>query len=430
MAFYRSLVRFHALLLPVFVVTANQLCSAAVLRSSTVPLTYRTQRFTIVRHTGSEVDWPQLGFDSGHSGYNPHETILNTSNVANLQQAWSFSTGSGNNAGNVVYDNGVLYAASANGTIFALDASTGTRLWKHSTGPGYSTSGSVAAVDSGMVFTVCTLSTSGYQSMCALYASTGKLAWSYTAPGPTSYAETAPVVAGGNVYFGACGTSCAYVALNETDGSIVWSKRQTGGCSLNGGSPPAIYKGELLAGIGCTNGSIIALSSKNGRKIWSHGFYGGSVEDVNAADGLVGVNGTFFGVLSAKTGTVFWNNTGCGSRSSPGMPSFAYKYVFMPCNFELFAYKARATGRHGSGVRVWVNGGNQAAIANGVIYSLLEPSPGNIPGAASATNGFYLWLASSYASFGAPIVVNGAVYGACNGSYVCAWALPGSLRRR
>jgi eukaryotic-like serine/threonine-protein kinase len=394
--------------------------------SKTSPI-WHGQRFTIVRPAGSQVNWPQLGFDSGHSGYNPHETVLNTSNVANLQLAWSFSTGSRNNAGDVVYANGVLYAASANGTLFAINTSTGTRLWRYRTGTGYSTSGSVAAVDAGMVFTVCTLPTSGYQGMCALNASTGVLLWSYTAPGPTSYAETAPAVADGNVYFGACGTSCAYVALNETNGSIVWSQDQSGGCSLNGGSPPAIYKGELLAGIGCTSGSVIALSAKHGRKIWSRGVHSGSVEDVSAADGLVGVAGSsFFGVLSSKTGDVFWHNSGCGSY---GMPTFAYKDVFMPCSFELYAYKSRARGRRGSGVRVWTTGGNQAAIANGVVYTLLEPSPGNIPGAVAATNGEYLWLADSFA-YGLPIVVNGVVFGACNGSNVCAWALPASLRRR
>lgn len=427
MALCRARVGFRAFLLPILAVSATQFCSAAVLRNA-APAMHGGQRYMIARHAGSQVSWPQLGFDSGHSGYNPYETILNTSNVANLQQAWSFSTGSNNNAGNVIYANGVLYAASANGRLFAIDASTGTQLWRYPTGTGYSTSGSVAATDSGMVFTVCTLPKTGDQGMCALNASTGTLLWSYTAPGVTSYAETAPVVADGNVYFGACGTSCAYIALNETEGKVVWSNGQSGGCSLNGGSPPAIYKGELLAGIGCSNGSVIALSAKHGRMIWSHAAYSASIEDVSAADGLVGVAGSsFFGILSAKTGHAIWSDSGCGSY---GIPAFAYQDVFMPCSFELSAYKARAPGRHGSGKRVWVNGGNQAAIANGVIYSLLEPSPGNIPGAASVTNGFYLWLSASSFSVGLPIVVNGVVYGACNGTNVCAWALPGSLRRR
>ncbi|MBV9103814.1 MAG: PQQ-binding-like beta-propeller repeat protein, partial [Candidatus Eremiobacteraeota bacterium] len=225
------------------------------------------------------------------------------------------------------------------------------------------------------------------------------------------------------VYFGACGTSCAYIALNETDGSVVWSKAESGGCSLNGGSPPAIYKGELLAAVDCNNGSVIALSAQHGRGIWSRSLNGGSVEGVSAANGLVGVAGSsFFGVLSAQTGDVLWSNSGCGSY---GLPAFAYHAVFMPCSFELYAYKARARGRHGSVVRVWTSGGNQAAIGNGVVYSLLEPSPGNIPGALAATNGAYLWLASgSSAAYGVPIVVNGVVYGACSGTNVCAWSLP------
>ena len=115
---------------------------------------------------------------------------------------------------------------------------------------------------------------------------------------------------------------------------------------------------------------------------------------------------------------------------STGMPAFAYQDVFIPCSFELYAYQARAEGRHRSGIKVWVNGGNQAAIANGVAYTLLEPSPGNIPGAASAADGEYLWFAENteFAN-GLPIVVNGVVFGACGGANVCAWALPESLRR-
>jgi outer membrane protein assembly factor BamB len=411
---------------PLFALITLQVCSTSVLSKATPPS--RGHQFTILQKTGSQTNWPQLGFDAGHSGNNPYETVLNTSDVGNLQQAWSFSTGSQNRAGNVVYANGVLYAASANGTLFAIDASTGKLLWKYPGGTGYGTSGSVAAVDSGTVFTVCTLRPSGNQGMCALNASTGALVWSYLAPGKTSYAETAPVVANGNVYFGACGSSCAYTALNETNGRVVWSKAQGGGCSLNGGSPPAVYKGKLFAGVGCANGSVIALSAKHGRMLWSQTVHAGSVDDVSAAGGLLGVTGSsFFGVLSATTGDTYWHDSGC---SLPGMPTFAYQNVFVPCNFELSAYEARSAGKHGAGVKVWENGGNQAAIANGVIYTLLEPSPGNIPGAVAASNGAFLWFAQDTdLANGLPIVVNGVVYGACTGSNVCAWSLPASLRR-
>src|SRR5580704_5635863 len=71
--------------------------------------------------TTTKTDWPQSGYDAAHDGYNPFERVINLSNVGSLQLAWSFSTGSSNPAGNVVEANDILYAASADGTLFALD---------------------------------------------------------------------------------------------------------------------------------------------------------------------------------------------------------------------------------------------------------------------------------------------------------------------
>jgi hypothetical protein len=68
------------------------------------PAPMRPAAHYTIEKTGPQIDWPQYGFDSGHSGYNPKEKTINASNVGQLQQAWSFSTGSGTVAGNVVED--------------------------------------------------------------------------------------------------------------------------------------------------------------------------------------------------------------------------------------------------------------------------------------------------------------------------------------
>src|SRR6266571_6125687 len=41
---------------------------------------------------GQTADWRMLGFDVHHTGYNPYETILDTTNVGKLEQAWRSNT--------------------------------------------------------------------------------------------------------------------------------------------------------------------------------------------------------------------------------------------------------------------------------------------------------------------------------------------------
>ena len=68
-----------------------------------------------------------------------------------------------------------------------------------------------------------------------------------------------------------------------------------------------------------------------------------------------------------------------------------------------------------------------ASIANHVLYVL---DNGGLPTALSYPGESVLWTASGTPSTGVPIVVNGAVIGACNGSSVCAWTVPSMIRRR
>jgi len=190
---------------------AGSAASAAPAHSAAAAVSHVVQGRAIAR-TSTEANWPQLGFDAGHSADNPYETTIGPSNVAQLQQAWSFSTGTGNDAGNVIEASGVVYAPSANGMLYAINAATGSQLWSLSSGSGYASSGSAPAYDSGALFTVCTTSTST-QGICALNAASGVSLWTYTFPGSDAYDGTPPVVSGGLVLYEACATSCAYIAL-------------------------------------------------------------------------------------------------------------------------------------------------------------------------------------------------------------------------
>ena len=87
-----------------------------------------------------------------------------------------------------------------------------------------------------------------------------------------------------------------------------------------------------------------------------------------------------------------------------------------------------AKPRHVGKTQLFQIPGNEpsAAVANGVIYTLVD----GVPTALSAVDGSTLWQSPGSPSTGFPIVVNGAVYGACNGTNICAWTLPASRRTR
>jgi outer membrane protein assembly factor BamB len=86
----------------------------------------------------STSDWDSYGYDLERTGYNPNETTVGASNVANLEKIWTFSVGSGMVREPVLASgvniNGtatnVLYAGSNLGaTMYAINAETGAEIW-------------------------------------------------------------------------------------------------------------------------------------------------------------------------------------------------------------------------------------------------------------------------------------------------------------
>jgi quinoprotein glucose dehydrogenase len=79
-------------------------------------------------------DWPAYGGGPLNDHYSPLEQI-NRSNVAQLQVAWSFDTGEqGGLQTSPIIVNGILYGLTPTQKVFALDAATGTLIWKFDSG--------------------------------------------------------------------------------------------------------------------------------------------------------------------------------------------------------------------------------------------------------------------------------------------------------
>src|SRR5687768_4226323 len=88
-----------------------------------------------IAQTGNQAgrDWPNHLGDQGGTRFSTLNQI-NVSNVATLQRAWTFKTGSGRFASSPMVIDSVMYFSAPNG-VYAIDAVTGTQIWKYSPVP-------------------------------------------------------------------------------------------------------------------------------------------------------------------------------------------------------------------------------------------------------------------------------------------------------
>ena len=80
-------------------------------------------------------EWPTIGGDWHNTRYSTLDQI-NPGNVKNLKAAWMVHLGSGLGSkysmeGTPIVQGGVMYFATGNDDVFALNAKTGERIWEH-----------------------------------------------------------------------------------------------------------------------------------------------------------------------------------------------------------------------------------------------------------------------------------------------------------
>src|SRR5690554_838637 len=79
-------------------------------------------------------DWPTYGGNKAGNRYSPLDQI-NIKNVNNLEVAWMYDaavTKAGDIQSQPIVVNGVLYGTTPDLKLFALEAGTGSELWKFS----------------------------------------------------------------------------------------------------------------------------------------------------------------------------------------------------------------------------------------------------------------------------------------------------------
>ncbi len=361
------------------------------------------QRVTTTASTSAQINakmlaWPQLGFDSGHSGYNPKEKTLSPKNVANLTLLWSTPTDNG--ADGLVSSKGVLYGQSGD-MLYALNASKGTVMW--SIGD-QTTSARAPAVAGDLVLGSC--NTSQGTGLCAYETKNGTASWSALCHDFGCGLNSTPSVAKHYAYVEIYDGGTYFEALNAKTGALAWYTSAGNHCGGNGNAnADPIAGGMAYYAVGClgtdNHTSICAFNAKNGTPGWctelGSGCGAAATHGVSEAQGALFANVSYSGscseqivALDAKTGAQKWavNITG-NNPLGPTQPAIANGIVYdLVGGSDLEAFSAK------SGSLLWTqtaasNGGQGVSIANGVAYTLCGGTSGLC--AISAKTGTILW---------------------------------------
>lgn len=203
---------------------------------------------------------------------------------------------------------GIVYASTIRGTLYAMDAKTGKLIWEKSVAKDevqrawmyYS-----PTVDNGVVYQAYSTGSGG--AMMALDARTGEELWNAPLAGGW-IVESTPVVQDGKVYVGADGGWL--IALDASNGKEIWRQRPAGGWMH---SMPSISEGRLY--MGYQGGLLVALDASTGKELWrykssdSSYIHGGATGSSAAvADGVVymGFPDGNVAALDAVTGALKW----------------------------------------------------------------------------------------------------------------------------
>ena len=415
------------------------------------------------------VQWPTLGFDDERTDANLHEVVLNASNVSELAPLWTFHTTAGVTDSLAVV-NGTAYFGSWNGTMFAVNSSTGALEWETDLGDPYDYTGcnepGIASTPTIWNNTVYIGGSNPWEY--ALNASTGAILWhvdiaNFTgASSPWTAYKTwsSALVVNGSLYVGAasgCDDPLVRAALLQIDlsnhsiehisytvpandiGDSIWSSPSfyaptntvwvtTG----NGLSDLETYTRAIMA-FNATNVTDVVGYAQEAKPGYDYDFGDGVTIFHNDAGTpmVVALNkngyayafnlSTFHGNVSANCTWTLQVTTHPGSSYSPPvfdghMLYFGSDQITLP-NSTVVNGSVRAV-YPGNGTTKWlvkvpyaVFGG--LTYANGLIFAGLtggwgDPTLGGLI-ILNASNGHTLYFRPGGASWSEPAVLNGEV---------------------
>jgi outer membrane protein assembly factor BamB len=237
------------------------------------------------------------------------ENAIHAVNLQTGEQVWRVQADAMVQSSPAVQD-GIVYASSIRGTLYAINAQNGQILWTKQVNKDdvrrawmyYS-----PTVANGVVYQAYSTSSGG--KLMALNATTGEELWQSPLAG-NWIVESSPVVADGKVYVSGDGGNM--FAFDAASGKKLWQAKPAGGWMH---SMPMIAEGKVYMGYG--GGILVALDAETGKEIWRHKssdssyIHGGTTGSTAAyANGTVymGFPDGNIAAFDAKTGSVKWKH--------------------------------------------------------------------------------------------------------------------------
>jgi outer membrane protein assembly factor BamB len=336
--------------------------------------------------------------------------------------AWK-ATGAGGGYSSVAISNGKLYTMGLRGDrefVIAFDVATGKEAWATAHGSAFHNDQGdgprgTPTVDGDRVYAL-----GGNGDLTALDARTGKIAWTknvlkeFGGENITWGISESPLVLDNKVLVNAGGPGASIVALNKSNGSVVWkSQSDRAGYSsaipltLNGLTQVVFFTGQRAVG----------LDAKDGRLLWEYAKP--SNRTANAATPIARANrvfissdyGTGGGVVEIKPDNKaeeLWFNKDMRNHHSSSVLIGDHLYGFsgsiltaMKFDTGEIAWRDRSVGK---GSLVFADGHLYCFSENGVI-GLVEATP-----AGYKEKGRFRIEQSSRKTWAYPVVAGGRLY--------------------
>ncbi|WP_193241584.1 beta-alanine-activating enzyme beta-propeller domain-containing protein [Streptomyces phaeolivaceus] len=239
--------------------------------------------------------------DTGNDTGNDNDTLKDPDGVsAPGKLRWKRGTG-GPVAPALLATNGLVYAGSKDGSMYALDAETGKPRWQFSTGNGVYTCPAVAG---GLAY----FGSADYH-LYAVDVRTGEQRWQFSAGGEVN---SSPVVAGGVVYAGS--DDGRLYAVDAGSGDRKWTFAAGGRIR----SSPVVAWNKVY--VGSEDARLYAVDAATGERAWAFETDGDVKSSPAVADRVVyvgGYDGNLYAV-DCDTGELRWTfATRGGVGSSP-----------------------------------------------------------------------------------------------------------------
>lgn len=307
--------------------------------------------------------------------------------------------------------NGIVYAGSDNGQIYAFDAQSGKILWQRK-----QKANSLRAIVGGIIYSL----NQEANTLCALDATNGATLWQRSLAQPIDNMQ----VAQGIVYVntGNAAFPAILYALRASDGVLLWQdNRPPNTLDTLNISNGRVYDAPLYEASDGTHKpqTITVLDAASGRVLWHltiptrDGFVRGGIAELNGTVYFSTNHGSVYAVQSS-TGQVIWHT----SQSASGLadqaitqltPVISNGLVFAGSTQDLFAYRAS------DGKQIWQYAahtfndppvGLQPLVENGVVYFVASAISGPLI-ALRASDGKTLWQKPAQTAPDGLVLANG-----------------------